>query len=755
MGLRTQKTIEPKIINISTRELSNEEIKLLKRGLKFTPTPKSNTTELKTDIKEFGRKLRLLEHFNDSHTNHDNSLAKNKSNFVPPKSTDEYLNIFLEATSNYHQQNTQSPNTRRNNLTRNEQIALDHLKNDNSIIIKEADKGGATVIMDKAFYQMKIHELLSDTEFYMELANGNIDASIMNKIERFLQKFHKETNKYEKEYIKKFTWRTSNLYGLPKIHKSSEIKEAIKEQNSEYIKVSAPPNLKIRPIVAGPSSPTHRLSNFIDLILKPLCKHVPSFIRDDFDFLNVLPQEINENSILVSFDVVNLYTNIPHELGLTALKHWIDNFSDSLERPFSTEFILEAASIVLKENTFHFDNKFYKQIQGTAMGTKMAPTYATLVMGYLETLLYKEYEKLYGTEERDKFIKTFKRFLDDCFLIWERNEDDLKKLHDILNSLHDKITFTMEHDNDKLPFLDILLYKKGNKLMTDIFYKDTDTHQYLNFYSCHPKHNKNNIPYCLARRICSIVSDPEIKTKRLNELEEFLNRQNYPKKIIMKGIQKAASLPITELRSTKDKSKNKNILPLVITHNPNNPQIVNMIKQDITFLNNSGRMKSIMDKTDLIISRRQPKNLKRHLTQAKFVENENPVTVTKCNEPRCGTCNVIITGDSITLRNGKHWKVKSEMNCKSRNIIYIITCPKCDSFYIGQTEHLRKRVTLHREQIQHEEYRYLAVSEHLAKCSDGEFRIMPIYQCGNANRLVREMKEKDIISILKPNLNST
>ena len=77
-----------------------------------------------------------------------------------------------------------------------------------------------------------------------------------------------------------------------------------------------------------------------------------------------------------------------------------------------------------KENTFHFDNKFYRQIQGTAMGTKMATTYATLVLGYLENKLYSEYEKIFGEEEKEEFIKAFKRFLDDYFLIWKKSEED-------------------------------------------------------------------------------------------------------------------------------------------------------------------------------------------------------------------------------------------------------------------------------------------------------------------------------------------
>ena len=169
----------------------------------------------------------------------------------------------------------------------------------------------------------------------------------------------------------------------------------------------------MRPIVARPSSPAHRISNFVDIILKPLCKEVPSFLRDDMDFLNHMPSEINENTFLVSFDVVSLYTNIPHDLGLEAIVCWLQNHNTNLKRPFTKEFMLKAISLILKENTFQFNDKDYKQIQGTAMGTEMAPTYATLVMGYLEKQLYVRYEEIYGSTERKLFIKLFKRFLDD------------------------------------------------------------------------------------------------------------------------------------------------------------------------------------------------------------------------------------------------------------------------------------------------------------------------------------------------------
>lgn len=45
-------------------------------------------------------------------------------------------------------------------------------------------------------------------------------------------------------------------------------------------------------------------------------------MRDDLDFLNQIPEQIDKNTLLVSFDVVGLYTNIPHDLGLIAIEYW-------------------------------------------------------------------------------------------------------------------------------------------------------------------------------------------------------------------------------------------------------------------------------------------------------------------------------------------------------------------------------------------------------------------------------------------------
>ena len=152
--------------------------------------------------------------------------------------------------------------------------------------------------------------------------------------------------------------------------------------------------------------------------------------------------------------------------------------------------------------------------------------------------------------------------------------------------------------------------------------------------------------------------------------------------------------------------------------------------------------------TKLIVSCRQPKNLKKRLTQARFISEKIPNTKTKCGETRCGTCKLLITGNSIKLRNNKVWQIKSPMNCKSREVIYIVVCSKYENLYVDQTEHLRKRITLHKEQINHayEEYRSLSVSKHIEICSGDDFKIMPINQCDNSSRLTREC-ERDFITL--------
>ncbi|XP_061168845.1 uncharacterized protein LOC133178101 [Saccostrea echinata] len=316
--------------------------------------------------------------------------------------------------------------------------------------------------MDREHYKEMSLSQLQDNQFYKKLEQ-NQDRQSMLKITNLTKKFQSNLTKNEIEYLTNFEVKTSHFYGLLKIHKCKEIQKNVKKCNSTYIKLPRPNDLKLRPIIAGPASSTQRLSNLLDIILKPLCTKVTSYVRDDMDFLNYIPQTVPRDTLLVSFDVTSLYTNITHDLGIEAIKYWLDKYPEEIDDRFPANFILEGLRIVLENNNFLFDDENYLQIKGTAMGTKVAPTYACLVMGFLEEKLYTILPETFDLDFTQYIKENWKRYLDDCFIFWTRSEEDLRKFHSFINELHDSINFTNDMNRDSLPFLDILIIKKRRR----------------------------------------------------------------------------------------------------------------------------------------------------------------------------------------------------------------------------------------------------------------------------------------------------
>ena len=165
----------------------------------------------------------------------------------------------------------------------------------------------------------------------------------------------------------------------------------------------------IRPIV---SSITEPISQFADRWLQPHVKNLPSYLRDSTEFLKLVEtMKIPSNCLLASIDISSLYTNIPHGDGKQSVLYYLQNNPDNYTQPEqpTPDVLVELIDIVLKNNVFEFNNQYYLQIQGTVMGTKMAPAYANLFMGKLEEKL-NELGKLH--------IMLWKRFIDDIFVIW-------------------------------------------------------------------------------------------------------------------------------------------------------------------------------------------------------------------------------------------------------------------------------------------------------------------------------------------------
>jgi len=80
------------------------------------------------------------------------------------------------------------------------------------------------------------------------------------------------------------------------------------------------------------------------------------------------------------------------------------------------------------------------------------------------------------------------RYLDNIFMIWTGNEDELREFIEHLNNLHPKIKFTSEQSSHSVAFLDTTISIKDGKISTDLFVKPTDTHQ-----SCSSAHLATHI----------------------------------------------------------------------------------------------------------------------------------------------------------------------------------------------------------------------------------------------------------------------
>ena len=188
-----------KIFNLSSRKLSKHEMSVLLKGLKFTPTPeKSNDEQLSNDIAEFHRKNKLKEYFYcNENIEQDDSLVRNNSYFEPPRGRNQRLDEYIDMTKVIPRNDPQRKTSF--NITRNERKAIDNLAKDTSIEIKEADKGGGIVIMNKEFYKRKLLQMLDDKSFYKQIENQTTKYT-MKKIKKVIG-LAKEITRHELNYF--------------------------------------------------------------------------------------------------------------------------------------------------------------------------------------------------------------------------------------------------------------------------------------------------------------------------------------------------------------------------------------------------------------------------------------------------------------------------------------------------------------------------------------------------------------------------
>ena len=728
-------TTKVKVINLSGRHLTKDEISLLMKGPTFCPSTSGSYLDSKAEIAEFTRKLKIREKYFDSNFKSD-IIVKEKNKHAVTSNNNE-LNTIVEHIENI----TPAKIKLEKNVTNGETKALKTLKLHKDIIIKKADKGGMFVVMDSDFYRDKM--VLQDhlnTDTY-EIVHKSADNKAAKKLSELTKKHSKCLHEAEIKYINNKNWKSSNIYVSPKVHKCKEIIEAVKTCTTEYIKIPCPPNLKGRPIIAGPESPTQRLSELLEKLLSPLVPLLKSHIKDDWNFVNRLPQHTDFECELYSVDIVSLYTNIPHTLGIEATSYYVDKFRDHIPARFTKEFIIESILFVLKNNNFFFDGTCRNQKEGTAMGAKMAPPYANLSIGYLEeTKLYTELPQHFEASTVELLSRWFLRYIDDGFILWPKGIEIDNFMH-LLNNLDPSIQFTLErstkyitngHHYQELAFLDVLVIVKNYRTFTtDIHYKETNSHFYLDYHSHHPQHMKDNIPYGLAKKIICFVPDYDRVEFRLQQLKTWLINRNYPIQIIEKKIFNARLEGAAPPPEPKNDIKNKLIFTTTYTNNFSHQNTIHQIN-GLFHLPRTERIKKVFSNCTTMLAYKQPKNLIRHITKASF---ESPTNTTheqpknglfRCTRSNCKLCKIYIQEcTSFTTHNDTEWQIKSHINCKSKNVIYYLKCVWCDdqqhpTTYTGKTFDLRERMNNHISACRNGGSSDI-FDEHVHKCKDRHF----------------------------------
>jgi hypothetical protein len=703
-------------INYSSYQLSPAQQSLLNKHLSFVPIPnKLNKTQVEYDLSRFKRDCRWKEHFGHSdEVKNTGIIFPVKKHNLPNAPPSRTLTQFMYGVQSdiLTVKNSRVPP----NLTKEEKEGLDSLvtkQKEGEIVIQKSDKGGAVTIMDRDDYISSIE--LDHLQSTVSKSDGSV-IPVYRPLDPVMVDVHYNI-------IKEFSLKAAvdgiisqgvaemmvppapcaaRAYGMPKAHK--EIPEG----------KTLPP---LRLVISGCGSTTENSSAFVDFYCKEIPSKLPSFIQDTPHILRIL-DELNsrgcqpDEAIPVTIDVVGLYPNIPQDEGKEAFQEFI---SDPTYRDQSMpwEFLMTLLGFVLKFNSFIFNGLVYLQEVGTAIGTKLAPTYANIFMGRLENQILSNWT--------GRPPDLWRRYIDDIFTIWSGTEQELLNFLQYMNSFHPSIKFTAEYRTkmhrvttkninktftvkrealDKLrprsvDFLDTTIFiDSSGKFQTDLFVKSSDRITFLMPQSCHPGHICENIPFSLSYRLLRICSIPEIFKIRLSELSKNLLSRGYNMKVIKSAFNKLKGVTREQALKKVNKVQARNSVKLALTYDPRLSSPTTVIKKHYSIAIKDPSFKINFPYTPSV-SYRRSRNLGDFLIRSKLYPTNQPYNLrvkngfVKCDYNTHG-CMMCRTNDNITthtsLNSGKVHLIKSQIKCSDTYIIYVIQCKKCPLIeYVGQT----------------------------------------------------------------------
>ena len=252
------------------------------------------------------------------------------------------------------------------NLKKEEMIAMKQLKTEKSCMVLTADKGVALVVIDTVDYIRKAKEILEDTNTY-RVIHTDPTSRLKNKLINILKRTKAATGMQDNIYKKMYPTGVSppKFYGLPKIHKK---------------------NIPLRPIVSSIGSVAYGVAKVLAEIIKPLMDCSQHHVNNSQQFVEEMKEMKLENGeCITSYDVIALFTSIPIPSALEVMKKKLEQDTELQKRTIMpVETILELLAFCLNNTYFVFQDTFYEQTKGAAMGSPISPSIANIFMEAFE-----------------------------------------------------------------------------------------------------------------------------------------------------------------------------------------------------------------------------------------------------------------------------------------------------------------------------------------------------------------------------------
>ena len=535
------------------------------------------------------------------------------------------------------------------------------------------DKGNRFVIVDKETDKQKAEEQIARSSF--------------RKLD------HDPTN----EHIQKVKAWAEKWYGKGEI--TSEWKDFVINKdakpgkNSTLYKTHKEGN-PVRLLTSGCNTAIENLSRFIEVVCSPMTENLRSRIKNTGHLLDIIDglneSGISDDTILVSFDIVNMYPSIDNENGIQAVTTFLNS---RVEKEPSTQCIIEGLSLCLYNNNSKFANENLLQVNGTATGAPNSCSYADIAIAPIDDAVFDKMESDF-TE-----LRYFGRYRDDCLALWCGSRERLQQFFKFLNSLSEDLKFTMEIGEESLCFLDVEIKFMNNQLYTTVYSKPTNTHIYLHANSCHNERSKKGIPKGVAlrlKRICSTDAEYSVKS---DEYKVHLMKRGYDKNMVTNAFDSLKTKSRCDARKKVEKEEHSQII-FATNFNPRGPDVASIIKRNVNIIENTPSLQTLFPRGAIMVADKRENNLKNLLTRSdpyaikSDLTNLNDCGYVKCGKTSCDSCqNYVLPTSSIVCKaTGRRYQIRRSSTCTTKCVIYVIVCKTCGKQGVGSTVSWKPRL---------------------------------------------------------------